>query len=173
MKRLLSWLTKWELQAPRQDFNKFFGYVWCADSSQAQNLRGPVTTTIKLRYNPDHHVYILREVIPIPPPDAKTLSLQSNQFKFEPIRLPGEVAVGGLAGGRPTEKVVAVGMIKVGRKSLFVVVSKCVSYLPYLLTLYWCRTNTVVIWILTPSACWTSTSMSHFNERVLNSQLKS
>jgi hypothetical protein len=114
---------RWVLQVPRYaslSDSIVERFLICADYFQAQKLRGPVTTTIKLRYNPEHHVYILREIIPNPPMDPR---LQSHQFKFEPLRLPGEFAIGGLAGDHQSEKVVAVGMIKVGRKSLFVVVS--------------------------------------------------
>lgn len=87
---------------------------------QAQNLRGPVTTTAKLRYNAGHRVYIMKEVIPIHP---KSHHKMAESFKFEAIPLPGEpAAVGGLAGEEPSEQTLAVGMIKVGTKSLFVTV---------------------------------------------------
>lgn len=72
---------------------------------KAQDLRGPVTTTAKLKYDRNHRVYIMREEIPISTP--------YNEGS-------GSKASGGLAGD--TVKVVAVGMIKVGEKNLYMVV---------------------------------------------------
>jgi hypothetical protein len=79
-------------------------------SAKAQNLRAPITTLMKLRSNPDQRVYIMREEIQ---------SKKSNTGDFYYF------ASGGLAGFKDlvnTEKYEIVGMVKVGIKTLFVVV---------------------------------------------------
>jgi hypothetical protein len=90
--------------------------------TKAQNLKSPVTTTGKLKYSHDQRIYIMRDIVPV----AETKSLDQNSFKFEPITIDGETtnlkAFGGMTGSyqRPQQKVIAVGMIKMGPKTLFV-----------------------------------------------------
>ena len=90
--------------------------------NQAQNLKSPVTTTGKLKYSHDQRIYIMRDIISL----AETKSSNNNSFKFEPITIDGETtnlkAFGGMTGShqKPHQKFVAVGMIKMGPKTLFV-----------------------------------------------------
>jgi len=65
----------------------------------------------------------MREVIPIQPEIKRRNVLDPNyihEFKFEPIQV--EDCVGGLVGAKvlPKEKIVAIGLLKVGNKNLFV-----------------------------------------------------
>ena len=69
-------------------------------SAKAQELRGPVTTTAKLKYDRNHRVYIMRDIV--------SISSHPDQGKY-------------LSAGI-SQKIVAVGLIKVGEKNLYMIV---------------------------------------------------
>jgi hypothetical protein len=81
-------------------------------------LRAPVTTTSRLKMSPEHRVYIIRDIKFVRPP-AKTRPYDlQTKFKFEPITLeePKKTTNDHL----PREKVIAIGLLKVGPKNLYV-----------------------------------------------------
>ena len=89
-----------------------------------------MTTASKLRYNPDHRIYIIRDTYSTNKLNAKS---GPKHFRFEPITIEEEEDTfgdhmkpfGGLAGDKASssETVIPVGLLKVGIKSLYVVVN--------------------------------------------------
>jgi hypothetical protein len=86
-------------------------------SAKAQSLRGPITTLMKLKAQPDQRLYVMREDI-----HTKNMNILRTETSRGDLYM---FASGGLAGYKDLVndgKYSIVGMIKIGYKSLFVVV---------------------------------------------------
>lgn len=82
-------------------------------SAKAQSLRGPITTLSKLKNHPDQRIYVMREETRLLRTNQKLANSQ-NDIRFDSLSRNSAFT---------NCKYSVVGMIKVGIKSLFVLVS--------------------------------------------------
>jgi hypothetical protein len=85
-------------------------------SSKAQNLKAPITSIQKLKNNPNQRIYILREES-IARPKLRSQTSREDLYMF---------SAGGISGFKDIAnagKHVVTGFVKVGVKTLFLLVS--------------------------------------------------
>ncbi|KAJ3313831.1 Alpha-tubulin N-acetyltransferase 1 [Boothiomyces sp. JEL0838] len=84
-----------------------------AASARAQSLRGPITTLLKLKTNPDQRLYLMKE-------DIQDITLKSETSRDD-LYMFNSAGISGFKDLVNAGKYNIVGMLKVGTKKLFVV----------------------------------------------------
>ncbi|KAJ3272107.1 Alpha-tubulin N-acetyltransferase 1 [Terramyces sp. JEL0728] len=84
-----------------------------AASAKAQSLRGPITTLLKLKTNPDQRLYLMKE-------ELQTAPLKSETSRDD-LYMFNSAGISGFKDLVNAGKYSIVGMLKVGTKNLFVV----------------------------------------------------
>ncbi|KAJ3321528.1 Alpha-tubulin N-acetyltransferase 1 [Boothiomyces sp. JEL0866] len=84
-----------------------------AASAKAQSLRGPITTLLKLKTNPDQRLYLMKE-------DLQNIPLKTETSRDD-LYMFNSAGISGFKDLVNAGKYSIVGMLKVGTKKLFVV----------------------------------------------------